>query len=383
MTFRSNLRSVIARNAHNAFGWKTNDKIVVVESDDWGSIRLSSKKAYDRFLKKGFLVNECAYNRNDSLESNDDLELLFEVLSSVKDSEGKFAKVTANTIVANPDFPRIKEDGFEKYHYEPFIETLKRYPNHDRVVDLYKQGLTSDIFVPQFHGREHVNVERWIEALKHRKSDVLLAFDENMFSVHSIRNPPYWNEYMDAFDGDSEVDLVRHRSILLDGLSLFKNLFGYSSISFIAPCYIWSRELEQDLNRKGVYYLQGVFTQKDPLFEAGFRYRKRVHYQGQQNQLGQRYLVRNAFFEPSSNESFDWISDCLKRVEIAFKWGKPAIISSHRVNYIGHINPSNRERNLKMLSELLNRIVKKWPDVVFMTTAELGLMMDNPETRIK
>ena len=62
----------------------------------------------------------------------------------------------------------------------------------------------------------------------------------------------------------------------------------------------------------------------------------------------------------------------MKEIEIAFRWNKPAVISSHRVNYIGYLHPENRERSLKQLSELLSRMLKKWPDIEFMTSSELG-----------
>ena len=57
---------------------------------------------------------------------------------------------------------------------------------------------------------------------------------------------------------------------------------------------------------------------------------------------------------------------------IAYYWNKPAIISTHRLNYVGYINPSNRDKNLKLLDHLLSSILKKWPDVEFMTSVELG-----------
>ena len=70
--------------------------------------------------------------------------------------------------------------------------------------------------------------------------------------------------------------------------------------------------------------------------------------------------------------AYDWVGSCLKEVETSFFWHKPAIISSHRVNYIGWINPANRDRGLALLDELLNRLIKLWPDVEFMTSVELG-----------
>ena len=93
---------------------------------------------------------------------------------------------------------------------------------------------------------------------------------------------------------------------------------------------------------------------------------------GQKNSLGQTYLIRNAYFEPSSNPFKDWVSSCLKEINIAFKYKKPAIICSHRVNYIGSINPENRSDNLNLLNMLLTEILKKFPDVEFMSSDELG-----------
>jgi hypothetical protein len=161
-------------------------------------------------------------------------------------------------------------------------------------------------------------------------------------------------------------------AILTDGLTLFEQLWGYQSKSFIAPCYIWSRSLEPVLGRHGVRYIQGMLNQFEPVLEPGYIYKKRFHYQGQQNKLGQRYLIRNVFFEPATNPGFDWVGDCLNRIETAFRWNKPAIISSHRVNYIGWLKPANRDNNLKLLKMLLQKIINKWPDVEFKSSDALG-----------
>ena len=67
-------RELILRNIINTFGYKTNRKIVVFESDDWGSIRMPSKLAYSNLLKKGIGVDKSLYDTLDSLEKKEDLE---------------------------------------------------------------------------------------------------------------------------------------------------------------------------------------------------------------------------------------------------------------------------------------------------------------------
>ena len=61
----------------------------------------------------------------------------------------------------------------------------------------------------------------------------------------------------------------------------------------------------------------------------------------------------------------------LGQVEAAFRWRKPAIISSHRVNFCGHIDPNNRQQGIAALGELLKGIVKRWPDVRFISADQL------------
>jgi hypothetical protein len=123
----------ITKTLSNLPGWRTSRKIVVIESDDWGSIRMSSNESYNALQKAGLSLDKGAgarYNKYETLASKEDLQHLFEVLKSVKDKNGSSAKMTAVSLVANPDFKKIKEDNFQNYYYEPFTKTLRRYGKH-------------------------------------------------------------------------------------------------------------------------------------------------------------------------------------------------------------------------------------------------------------
>ena len=119
----------LARNIVNIPGWSTQRRIVVFESDDWGSIRMPSEQTRKEIISLGFPIQQQSFNMLDALESNDDLMELFNVLRKHKDSTGRHPVFTAVSIVANPDFEIIKESNFQQYYYEPFTETLKHYPN--------------------------------------------------------------------------------------------------------------------------------------------------------------------------------------------------------------------------------------------------------------
>jgi len=108
--------------------------------------------------------------------------------------------------------------------------------------------------------------------------------------------------------------------------------------------------------------------QKEAL--GGGKTKTHFRYLGKKNKHQQIYITRNVFFEPTGEAN--QVNNALKDIELAFDFKKPAVISSHRVNYIGVIDEHNRKKGLKELKDLLTYIVKKWPDVEFMTSTELG-----------
>jgi hypothetical protein len=131
--------------------------------------------------------------------------------------------------------------------------------------------------------------------------------------------------------------------------------------------------LEKTLQTNGVKFINTAKKQIEPLgnnkFNTNFRFL------GKKNNLGQFYITRNCIFEPSSFEytnNKNWVNDCMKEIEIAFRWKKPAVISTHRVNYIGNLVENNRIKGLQSLKELLTKMLAKWPDIEFMTSVELG-----------
>jgi hypothetical protein len=372
INFRSFYRS-LAHNIVNIPGWRTARRIVVIESDDWGSIRMPSLEVLKQFQSKGYDLARSDYNRLDTLESNDDLSELFEVLSSFRDARDNHPAFTANVVVGNPDFRRIRESDFNKYYFEPVTETLRRYPGRDLVKSLWQKGMEEGVFLPQFHGREHVNVVRWMEALRERNPEMMFTFDnETTFSGDGDYN------YMEVLDYNSQDDLHLMKESLTEGLDIFENLFGFRSVSFIPPCYTWDSGVEETLSRGGVKYIQGLVIQQVPTGRFG-HYKRKYHYSGSRNAFGQHYLIRNCFFEPSLSANADEVDNCLARIAIAFRWHKPAIISSHRINYIGAIDSDNRSNNLKRLKQLLKTIIRKWPDVEFITTDKLGNLIVNDD----
>jgi hypothetical protein len=372
----SSIKQYITRNLINLPGWHTNRKIVVIESDDWGSIRMPSKETYDFLLKKGIRVDKCHYCKFDSLASEKDLSLLFEVLTSFKDINNNHPIITANSVLTNPDFDKIKQTNYQKYYYQIFTETLKGYPNHNKSFELWQEGINKKIFLPQYHGREHLNIKRWMYYLNSNSQETIWAFKQKVFGLSTNIVSENRKSYMAAYDLDNINEKRAHFDTIKEGILLFKEIFGYKPVSFIAPNYVWYSDLEKILFDNNILSIQGLFLHRDVLIKKG-RFTLKFRYLGQKNKSGLFSLVRNAFFEPSEFVNKDWIDFCLSDIKTAFNWKKPAIICSHRVNFIGELDEKNRNNNLKLLFRLLSTILKKWPDAEFLSSADLTKLLGN------
>ena len=362
------VKAGIQKHLSNIPGWRTNRKIVVIESDDWGSIRMSSNEAREKLSAAGLTLDKGAgarYNLYDTLASKQDLSNLFEVLESNKDSKGKSAKITAVSVGANPDFEKIKAENYANYYYEPMTKTLERY-NMSDAFPLWKEGKERDIFVPEFHGREHLNISSWMRSLKSGDPETLLAFDHGVTGFKRKNSPI---DFQAAFDLEYTKDLAVQKEIIKDGLVLFEKLHGYKSRFFVPPNGKINSSLEDIAAEQGVVYISTPKSYHEVLGEGQIK--KHYRYIGKKNENNQLYITRNGFFEPSGSER-DEVNGCLAEIGVAFMWNKPAIISSHRVNYIGSLDERNRDSSLKQLDKLLKTIIKKWPDVEFMTSSELG-----------
>lgn len=349
-----------------------NRPVVVIESDDWGTIRMASKEVFSRLASANPQWVNDPYLTYDAIEGNEDLEALFEVLTRHKDGDGKHPVITANCVGGNPDFKGIRESQFASFVWEDFRDTLRRYPGSDRVYEMEQQGLRGGIFVPQFHAREHIQTSRWMSALRAGNPDLKRAFDLELISHALPGHNTCASFFMDAFNADSAIDLQMIAENCREGLDIFRKTWGFYSRSIIAPCYYWHHTMEEQLLEKEVRAFQGIRVQKvSRLNNQPSDFRKSYHFNGERNKNGQFYFVRNCFFEPSLDPVKYGQDACLKQMESAIKQSGLAIISAHRLNFIGRIDPANRVNNLQSFDQLLAAIVKRFPSVRFLSTPDL------------
>lgn len=361
----------------NLIGWKTNRKLVVFAVDDYGNVRVDSKAARERMDKAGLKIHS-HFDAYDTLETREDLEILYETLSSVKDKNGRNAVFSPLALPCNINFEQIAEEGFKEYRYELLSETFKKLeamqPDaYTGAWDLWLKGISEGLMAPQFHGREHLNLKVFNEKLLTNDDELLTCLKNRSYT--SISDTVYKTiGYTAAFQFWDFKENEGFKEIIKSGLNAFEKVFGYKASVFNAPAGGESNYIYKFLNEGGIKFIEVPLIKKEHLGSG--KYKRIFNYTGKRNELGQTFLVRNCVFEPSSERSIDWAAYANKQIEAAFRWNRPAVVSSHRVNFCGHIEPKNRKNGINALRELLKKVTEKWKDIEFISLEELGRLVN-------
>jgi len=235
---------------------------------------------------------------------------------------------------------------------------------------MWREGIDRGLLQPEFHGREHLNLRLLMRKLARRDADVMANLQAD--SMAGLKDDPGLPGvgFTHAFGLADRSDLSQHREIIADGIAGFARIFGRPATCFTPPAQRLHPELQ------GFVIAQGIRAIDRPLhavqqIDRG-RTRRAFHVMGHKRGQDHVTLVRNVVFEPNLSPGRDEVARALGLIEAAFRWGKPAMISSHRVNFCGHIDPDNRRAGLDRLKRLLQTIVQRWPEVEFISAGELS-----------
>lgn len=365
------MKQALLRNLKNIPGWHTRRKLVILSVDDYGNVRLDSSKARENMDQAGLKVHS-RFDAYDALENKQDLAGLYEVLTSVKDNYGRNAVFSPYALPCNINFEKVAEQGYNHYYYEKLPETYQKLAAKDPVAyegawELWGEGISKSLMAPQFHGREHLNIKVFESKLAQNDHEVVTALKNRSYT--SISHSGFPNiGYTAAFAFENEDDQKAFPEILQTGIQAFEEVYGYPPKIFTPPAQKFPKSMEENLSKYGIKALDKPFIHK--IHQGGGKYNWEMNFSGKSKKTGLNKLVRNVVFEPNNGKK-DHVGLALRQIEAAFYWGKPANISSHRVNFCGHIQQGNRKNGLSQLQELLQKIVKRWPDVEFITTKEL------------
>lgn len=366
-------------NLKNVLGWRTSRKIVVLCIDDYGNVRVDSKGARQRMSAEG-LRELSRFDSYDCLETTEDLEMLFDTLRSVKDLNGRHCVATPLVVPCNIDFERMQNEGYEVYFREELPVTFSKLSAtrsaYEGTWRLWQQGIENSLLLPEFHGREHFNVSVFHEMLRQKDRRLMISLRNR-----SLTGLGKWGsgkvKYTAAFGYWQKRETEEFFYILDSGVRAFESIFGWKPNMFTPPSYQFPSFMESLLPSLGLQSLDKPFIAKEHLGEG--KYRTTVRIPGRRKNTGLIDIVRNVVFEPTETGTDRAVNLALTQIDKAFRWRKPAVISSHRVNFCGFIDPRNRKEGITALKILLSQVARRWPDIEFVSAGELTSLMGRSE----
>jgi hypothetical protein len=320
---------------------------------------IRDKEAINNLRKKGYDL-PIEIDDNNSLETEEDLLKLYDVLLKHVDSVGNHVVFTFNFIVTNPDFDKISKSSYRTYYYRKLSDGFPSKWNRKNLYQTYLEGIKRGIVYPGYHGREHFNYKSWLQLLQKGSKSAIDLFHEQM--VFGYR--PIWDEIKCQYPN---YDYDSQREVVKDGVSVFQDLFGFYPSTTIAPGYVWSDDTEEIWEKAGVKFIQAGNQQKVISFKGQIDYKR--HYLGELNECGMTYLTRNVGFEPYT-KNFG-LNKILNRIDILFRIEEPVIISTHRINYTSSIK-NFRDNSLVQLDRLLTSLEEKYSDLLYLNDQQLG-----------
>ncbi|TXK65571.1 hypothetical protein [Alkalisalibacterium limincola] len=180
--------------------------------------------------------------------------------------------------------------------------------------------------------------------------------------------------FTEAFAFHDVGELDSHARIIRDGLDVFARNWGFRSETFTPPAQTLHPSLFDVAGSAGVLAIDKPFRCTRPMGNGTSR--REFNCSGRQSGQGHVTVVRNVVFEPASERGYEPVAHAVQQVSAAFRWRRPAIISSHRVNFCGHLSESHRKNSLSALRALLSDIVQRWPDAEFVSVDHLVREMD-------
>lgn len=332
-------------------------------------------------------------------ETPEQVEALAGALRSVRDGRGHSAVLTAYLNPAAPDHDAIQAAGYERYAW--------RFCYQDRpgLVDAWRRVIETDAIDLQFHGREHCNIPLWLELLQGdvpgiREASVRgeIPYLDDKAWVDAVRDDPrlklLFRSFVDASQSPPGVlPIETQREMIRTGIDLMKEHFGVTPAVFTAPGYVFDSNTCAALAGSPIRYIdtipgpRRVVDERDQIHETDA-----IGWDTDLN--GLRPIVRSVWFEPTWPGAFRSAESTpavriAEKIEMACRqfrrvWacGDPAVLTSHKHNYIGP-DQNAAEAGRRALVELLQRVRRERPDVRFVSTGELGRVIHHPDVTPK
>lgn len=308
--------------------------VFIVESDDWGPGPEVQAKA---------------------------LEAICTLLKSFKDHLGHPPVMTIGVVLSIPDPEAIADT--HKYH-ACFLDDPKYRP----IVTALKAGEQAGVFDLQLHGLAHF----WPEGL-------MVAWERDEAVRRWLAEDGWRTERLPAWLQSRWVDVRTLPSRPLpfsliqaaveEEVKCFQRCFGRSPKVVVPPTFVWDANVERAYAEAGI----------EVLITPGRRYLGRdregrlaapdrgvIFGESLPGRL--TALVRDVYFEPALGHRPEAV---LKAIERKWRRREPALLETHRFNFLDGQLPAS----LDALRALLEEVLRRFPSVCFTSSYRLATQM--------
>ena len=322
-------------------------RVVVLESDDWGLSGFfpdSSPPAAARVRLGGGFP---APYWESTLEDSVDVAALAGVLGRYAGRDGLPPVLQANMIVSALEPRREGADGSADGSWRrvdlPDLPRGYARPGLGSAIDA---AIAAGVWRPEFHGAFHYDPARRRAAMEAIPELRPLLAETVLFPGSDTA----WELGFWRSTGELRGELER-------SLAVFTARFGHRPVSICAPDYVWDPRCERLWAEQGLTVIQAKREQRDSRWPRGgmaARVRKVFGRARDRWRHPERtYLDRNCRFEPAqAPDSAAALAGCLAEVRRAWARGEPAIIETHRMNYVS-LAPDGAAAGRRQLDRLL------------------------------
>ena len=343
-------------------------RAVVLESDDWGLCAwVPDREAWTALAGTPAFRSPAGERYGGStLESAADVKALAGLLLEHSGGDGFPPVWQANTVMANPDYARLASSALDAPTI-PLVDlpdTPGRWSRPGFWEDVLR-ACEAGVWWVELHGLHHLPEGAWLAALHRGDDDARRAIAQQSPVCAAVEAS---GEY------DPSEPLATRRRNFERAVARFGALVGRAPRSFCPPDYRWDESLESEAERHGVTTFQGKAEQAGRAF---LRLRRlRIGLRWPHTRGARFYMPPRIAFEPcggGETRARAAVEAALRGARDAWKRARPAVISSHRLNY-AHIDPEWSRAGREALRALLGALCRE--GAAFLTDAEVRALVE-------
>jgi hypothetical protein len=310
--------------------------VLILESDDWGYGPLEQAARLDR---------------------------LAELLSHFRDALGRAPVTTLGVVLGGPDTERMRAERWKNYERMTLADA-RLTP----VREAMRRGAAQCVFALQLHGLEHF----WPACLMRAATGdpgIRAWLDSAAFPATEALPAPLQSRWIDATELPSKpLPAAQATSAAAEEARTFAAVFGAPPEVVVPATFVWNDAVEAGWASAGIGVIVTPGVRNDRRDAQGQVVTDgRRYFTAAAGASGVSYVVRDSYLEPSLGHSH---ATALQSLRAKTRLGRPTLVEMHRFNFLA--DEATTERSFEEVNELLEDACAEFPDMRFMSTAELA-----------